>query len=459
MRITRSNRKHIVLVGGGFAGFNFLRKLFNNRYYDVTLVDKNNYNYFTPLLYQVATGFLEPAAISYPFRKLLAKKGIAFRMAELVRVDAEAGRLYLSDGGELHYDILVFATGSKTNFFGNKAIRRHSFSIKGIDDALYMRNELIKTLERASIEKDPQEKQKLLTMVIAGGGPTGVELAGMMAELKDCILWKDYPELKNDPVTIHLVEGSPNLLQAMSDKTHAAAYKALKRLGINLKLNARVSSYENDSVLLSDGELIKTKTLIWAAGVMISPLEGISTTGMGKGNRMVTDHFNRLREYDNIYAIGDISVQYTDSKYPNGHPLLAQPAIQQGKTLGKNLLLLAKGKEMRPFKYFDRGEMAIIGRKWAVADLFKHRLHIGGLAGLFAWLFIHLISLVNYNNKIRTLYSWLVAYLTHDQVLRMIFKSGEPWNEQEKEETRKKHAPLFTGDLPVNPLVDQLSKH
>jgi len=420
-----AKRKRIVLIGGGFAGFNFTRKLFNNTHYTVTLVDKNNYNYFTPLLYQVATSFLEPAAISYPFRKLLEKRNITFRMAKVLKVNTDEHILYLSDGGELHYDILVFAAGSTTNFFGNKSVQNYSFPIKDIGDALYMRNELIKTLEKASIEKDAQKKQMLLTIVIAGGGPTGVELAGMLAEFKNGILGTDYPELRRDPMTIYLIEGESYLLPPMSMKTHREAYRALEELGIIVKLNTRVNYYEHDHVLLSDGVVIKTKTLIWAAGVTATRFEGIASTSTGRGNRMITDHFNRVKGYNNIYAIGDISIQYTDQAYPAGHPQLAQPAIQQGKTLAKNLLRLAKGKSMKPFKFFDRGDMAIIGRKWAVADLFKHRLHVGGLPGLLAWLFIHLVSLVNYNNKIRTLYSWFVAYLTHDQVLRMIFLSGK----------------------------------
>jgi NADH dehydrogenase len=443
--INNDKRKHLVVIGGGFAGFNFTCKLFNNKYYDVTLIDKNNYNYFTPLLYQVATGFLEPAAISYPFRKLLERKGITFRMAELLKVNTTENKLYLSDGSKLDYDILVFAAGSKTNFFGNKSLRRHSLSIKGIDDALYMRNELIKTFERASVGKDINGQRKLLTIVIAGGGATGVELAGIMAELKNGILKMEYPELRSDLMTIYLIEGSAYLLPAMSKKTHQEAYQALEESGIIVKLHTRVKSYGNDSVLLSDGTVIETKTLIWAAGVTVNKFEGISADSIGRGNRMLTNHFNRLIGYNNIYAIGDNSIQYTDTAYPNGHPQLAQPAIQQGKTLAKNLLRLAKGKTMRPFKYFNRGDMAIIGRKWAVADLFKHRLHIGGLAGLLAWLFIHLVSLVNYNNKIRTLYSWLIAYLTHDQVLRMIFLPGNRESEYEPDEneTKKTKATLL----------------
>lgn len=418
-----SKSRRLVVVGGGFAGFNFLSRLSGTHYYDVTLVDKNNYNYFTPLLYQVATSFLEPAAISYPYRKLFEKKNIAFRMAEVLDVNTEENYLYLQDGEKLYYDILVFAAGSQTNFFGHDDLSTRAVPLKDVADALYMRNALIQTLEKASVEKDPVERQKLLTIVIAGGGPTGVELAGMMAEFKHVILPMDYPELNDCPMTIYLIEGEPCLLPPMSVKTHEEAYKTLKKLGVVIQLNTRVTRYTADQILLSDGHVIRAKTLIWTAGVIVQPFGGIAQASIGRGGRMITDQFNRVKGYEHIYAIGDMSIQYTDDVYPHGHPQLAQPAIQQGKRLAKNLLRSAKGKPMKPFTYFDRGEMAIIGRKWAVADLFKHRVHIGGLWGLFAWLFIHLISLVNYNNKIRTLYSWLVAYLTHDQVLRMIFKS------------------------------------
>jgi len=428
METNQTTKKQVVVIGGGFAGLNFVQHLFHNQYYNVTVVDKNNYNYFTPLLYQVATSFLEPSSISYPFRKLFKKKGIAFRMAALLRVDTAANKLYLSDGGELHYDVLVFAAGSKTNFFGNDALRHSTFSLKGIDDALYMRNELIKTLERAVIEQDPIEKKRLLTIVIAGGGPTGVEVAGMLAEMRKYILGHDYPELKNTPTEIHVIDGAANLLAPMSDKTHKEAYRELEKLGVLVKLNTQVKSYENDQVHLSDGTIIETKSLIWAAGVIANTFEGISDQSIGKGRRMITDAFNRVQGYENVYAIGDISIQFTDSAYPNGHPQLAQPAIQQGKSLAKNLLRMAKGRPLKPFKYFDRGDMAIIGRQFAVADLFKHKVHLGGLLGLLSWLFIHLVSLVNYNNRIKTLYNWAVAYTTRDQALRMIFRSGNREN-------------------------------
>lgn len=423
-----SGKKHIVVIGGGFAGLNFVKQLYRNGFFDITVVDRNNYNYFTPLLYQVATSFLEPSSISYPFRRLFRNKNVAFRMATVLDVDTASRKLHLGDGSELTYDILVFAAGSRTNFFGNENIRHQSYSLKGIDDALYLRNELLKNLERASLEKDPDEQRRMLTVVIAGGGPTGVEVAGMLAETKKYILGNDYPSLAQAPVNIHVIDGAPNLLAPMSAKTHAAAFNALQKLGVQVKLNTQVKDYHNGRVQLSDGTSIEAGTLIWAAGVIANSFNGIAAESMGRGKRMITDAFNKVKGYGDIYAIGDISIQFTDALYPEGHPQVAQPAIQQGKTLAKNLLRIAKGKPLKPFKYFDRGDMAIIGRQFAVADLFKHKLHLGGLIGLLGWLFIHVMSLVNYNNKIKTLYNWAVAYATRDQALRLIFRPGNREN-------------------------------
>ncbi|SEV95589.1 NADH dehydrogenase [Chitinophaga sp. YR573] len=413
----------IIIVGGGFAGLNVARQLFKNKNYEVTLVDKNNYNYFTPLLYQVATGFLDPSSISYPFRKLFRNKGIKFRLAEVIKVDPARQTLYLNDG-ELTYDHLVFAAGAKTNFFGNEGIREKAISLKGIDDALYMRNELIKTMEKAAIEKDPAERKKFMTIVITGGGPTGVEVAGMLAEMRKHILEKDYPELKRAEGEIYIVDGHPFLLAPMSDKTHEGTYKALTQLRVRIKLSTHVESFENDQIKFSDGEVIEAKTLIWAAGITAHTFEGIPVGSLGAGKRMITDVYNQVKGLRNIYAIGDISIQETDPVYPQGHPQVAQVAIQQGYRLAKNLLAMAKNKPLKPFKYFDRGDMAIVGRHHAVADLFKHKVHLNGFLGLMSWLFIHLISLVNYNNKIKTFYHWAVAYTTKDQALRMIFRAG-----------------------------------
>jgi len=417
----KESKKNIVVVGGGFAGLKFVQQMFNNKYYDVTLVDKNNYNSFTPLLYQVATGFLDASSISYPFRKLFRDKGIHFRLAELVRVDTVHQVVYL-DQGEIKYDHLVFAAGARANFFGNESVRENAIPLKGIEDALFMRNELIRTVERAAIESDPAERRKLLTVVVAGGGPTGVEVAGMLAEMKNHIIEKDYPELKGANGQILVVDGNPVLLAPMSKKTHKETYDALINLGVKIKLNTRVLSFTDDRVSFSDGEAVETKTLIWCAGIIAHTFDGIPVNSLGIGNRMKTDGFNRVQGLVNVYAIGDISIQQTDDLYPAGHPQLAQPAIQQGRTLAKNLLTLAKGKIPTPFKYFDRGDMAIVGRHHAVADLFKHKVHLSGFLGLLGWLFIHLISLVNYDNKIKTLYGWIIAYLTKDQALRMLFK-------------------------------------
>lgn len=414
--------KKIVIVGGGFAGLNLARQLFKSKHYEVTLVDKNNYNYFTPLLYQVATSFLEPSSISYPFRKILRNKKINFRMGEVMKVDPEK-KTVLLDNGELSYDHLVFAAGAKTNFYGIESVERNSISIKGVDDALRMRNTLLKTIEKTVLSTDTAEKEKLLTIVVAGGGPTGVEVAGMLAEMKKFIFAKDYPELKDIPQKIYIVDGGPYLLAPMSDKTHQETFDALTALGVEVKLNAHVADYTDGVVSFNNGSKIEAGTLMWAAGIIAHTFEGIPQTSIGPGRRMITDEFNRVKDMENVWAIGDICLQQTDPVYPKGHPQLAQVAIQQGRSVAKNFLAIERGKPVKPFKYFDRGEMAIVGRHNAVVDLFKHKVHLRGFAALFIWLFIHLVSLVNYNNKIRTLYNWAVAYLTRDQALRMIFRS------------------------------------
>lgn len=415
--------KKIVVIGGGFAGVNFAQNVAKNKNYQVTLVDKNNYNYFPPLLYQVSTSFLEPSSISYPFRKLFRKDKIRFRLGEPVKIDPATQTVYLKDG-ELDYDYLVFASGAKTNFFGNQNIEKNAIPMKTIDDGLRMRNALLQTLEEAAITKDPAERKKLLTIVVAGGGPTGVEVSGMLAEMKNYIFAKDYPELVNKPGGIYIVDGSPNLLGAMSDKTHKEAYKVLTNLGVKVKLNLHVNDYVDGKIMLSNGEVIESNTLIWAAGITANTFDGIPLTSLGVGRRMITDEHNKVQGLEKIYAIGDACILTTDADYPKGHPQIAQVAIQQGKNLANNFIAMAKGQPLRAFKYFDKGDMAIIGRNKAVVDLFKHKVHFRGVIALFMWLFIHLISLVNYRNKLRTLYNWAVAYISRDQSFRMIFKSG-----------------------------------
>ncbi len=417
-------KKRIVVVGGGFAGLNFAQHLYNSDRYHLILVDRNNYNYFTPLLYQVATSFLEPSSISYPFRKLFRGKNIQFRLAEVENVDLATKTLQLDDG-TLTYDYLVFACGAHTNFYGIESVRQNAISLKNIDDALVMRNELIKTMEKAALEKDPAERRRLLTFVIAGGGPTGVELAGMLAEMRDFIRTRDYPELKRTEGDIYLVDGGNALLAPMSEKTHQETYKIFEKLGVKVLLEKRVTDYKDGIVTFKSGETIEARTLIWAAGIIANTFEGIPKESLGPANRMITDAFGQVKGLQDVFAVGDISIQFADPAYPNGHPQLAQYAIQTGKNLARNFKLQAKGKPLKPFKYFDRGEMAVIGRNRAVADLLKHRLHFSGFLALMSWLFIHLVSLVNYNNKIKTFYNWAVAYLTRDNALRMIFRSPE----------------------------------
>lgn len=416
------NKSRVVVVGGGFSGLNFIRHLSASAF-EVTLLDKNNFNYFTPLLYQVATGFLEPSSISYPLRKLVNARGFNFRQGELLSIDSANNKIKLKDGDELEYDHLVIAAGTKTNFFGNAGLHERAFELKEISDALAMRNAFIRVLERASVETDPETRKRLLTIVIAGGGPTGVEVAGMLAEMNQRIVGSDYPELNDERLVIHVVDGAPYLLAPMSGKSQRAAFDILTRLGVQVHLNELVKLYDDETVYLSSGQRIDASTLIWSAGVVAQSFEGIAPEAVGKGRRLHTDAFNKVFGHDNIYAIGDIGIQFTDPVYPKGHPQLAQPAIQQGKTLARNLNALAKGKKTKPFRYFDRGDMAIIGKSYAVADLFKHKLHLGGLLGLLAWLFIHVISLVNYNNKVKTLYNWAIAYLTSNPSLRMSFQA------------------------------------
>lgn len=420
-------RKTIVIIGGGFAGINVALTLAKKEDFHVILVDRNNYNFFPPLLYQVATGFLEVSNISYPFRKLFQKyDNVNFRLGELQRVVPEANKVILSTG-ELSYDYLVLATGTESNYFGIENIKRNGIPMKTLNDATNMRNFLLLKMEEATIEKDEIEKKKLTTIVIAGGGPTGVEIAGMLSEMRKNIFRKDYPELAGYKGAIYLVDGGSKVLAPMSEVAQKYTYDTLVKMGVNVKLNKQVKDYANDTVVFADGETIQTKILIWAAGVTASIFEGIPATSYGKGKRLLVDEFNKVAGTANIFAIGDTCFQTTDKNFPNGHPQLAQVAIQQGKNLAKNFIRLAKNESPVPFTYNDRGSMAIIGTTKAVADIPKPNLHFKGFIAWFMWLFIHLVSLINYRNQLRTLYNWMAAFLTKDQSLRMIIR---PANKQ-----------------------------
>ena len=415
-------QKRIVIIGGGFAGINLSLELGKNKHYQVTLVDKNNYNFFPPLIYQVATAYLEPSSISYPIRKLFrSKDNLHFRLGELQKVIPESKQIVLSNG-TLDYDMLVFATGAETNYFGMENVRKHAIPMKTLSDAIQMRNRLLTHFEEATISKDKEEVRKMLTIVVAGGGPTGVEISGMFAEMRYRIMHKDYPELKNTGAQIYLVDGGAALLKPMSKKSQEHTLESLTKLGVKVILNSHVSDFANDQVIFSDGTQIATKNLIWAAGVSAMRFDGIPLTSYGRGKRLTVDAYHQIEGLPDIYAIGDTCIQSGDPGYPEGHPQVAQVAIQQGVSLAANFKRLAENKALRPFVYSDRGSMAIIGSNKAVVDLPKPKIHLRGFIAWCAWLFIHLLSLISYRNRINTLYHWTVAYFSKDQSLRMIIR-------------------------------------
>jgi NADH dehydrogenase len=412
----------IVIIGGGFAGINLAKELTNHNGIEVTLVDKNNYNFFPPLIYQVATGFLEPSSISYPFRKFFAgKKNLQFRLGELQKVIPAENKIILNNG-ELHYDHLVFATGAETSYFGMENVKKNAIPMKTLNDAIEMRNALLKNLEKAAICKDIHERRKHLTIVVVGGGPTGVEVSGMFAEMRKNILLKEYPELQTSASNIYLVDGGDALLSPMSLESQADTLEAVTQLGVVVKLNTRVVDYKDDTVFFADGKTIQTKNLIWAAGVSAREFEGIPAESYGRGKRMATDAFNKVNATNNIYAIGDTCIQLNDVDFPGGHPQVAQVAIQQGINLAENFKRMVQNKPLKPFKYNDKGSMAIIGKNKAVVDLPKPKMHFNGFLAWMIWLFVHLMSLITYRNRLNTFYHWMIAYFSKDQSLRMIIR-------------------------------------
>ncbi|AWG26356.1 NAD(P)/FAD-dependent oxidoreductase [Flavobacterium kingsejongi] len=412
----------LVIIGGGFAGVNLAKELANYKDIQITLVDKNNYNFFPPLIYQVATAFLEPSSISYPFRKLFhGKKNIQFRLGDLRSVNMAENKVILNNG-ELSYDYLVFATGAETNYFGMENVKKNAIPMKTLNDAIVMRNKMLQRMEKASICKDSKERRKLLNIVVAGGGPTGVELSGMFAEMRNGIVRKEYPELTTTIANIYLVDGQSAVLSPMSEKSQKNTYKALTDLGVIIKLNTQVKDYVDDTVYFSNGESIQTKNLIWTAGVGARTFEGIPEESYGRAKRMTVDAYNKLVNTTNVYSIGDTCIQNSDPKFPNGHPQVAQVAIQQGLNLAKNFKAMLQNKPLTPFLYKDKGSMAIIGKNKAVVDLPKPKMHFKGFFAWMIWLFIHLISLITFRNKIRTFINWMVAYLAKDQSLRMIIR-------------------------------------
>lgn len=414
--IADTDKKRVVIIGGGFGGLKLANRL-KSSHFQVVLIDKNNYHQFPPLLYQVASSGLESSSISFPFRKIFQKRDdFYFRLAEVEAVIREKN-LIRTTIGELRYDYLVIASGTVTNFFDNEVIQQKALPMKTIEEALILRNTLLTHFEKATVCTDPVEKQALMNIVIVGGGATGVEVSGVLAEMKHFVLPKDYPDLKQSEMNIYLVEGSPKLLSAMSEEASENARRFLEKMGVTVMLQKKVVDYKDDKAILDDGSFITTKTVVWVSGVTATRFEQISNDELGRGGRILVDEYNRLTGSPNVFAIGDVCLQ-TEKDYPNGHPQVAQVAIQQGKLLAANLKRIENGQPLKTFHYKDLGTLATVGRNKAVADLHKVKLH--GFIAWLVWMGVHLRSILGVKNKIMVLIEWIWSYFTYDQSIRLI---------------------------------------
>lgn len=414
----------IVIVGAGFGGLRLARKLNNKPGFEVVLVDRFNYHQFQPLFYQVATAGLDASNISFPLRKVFQKsKNVRIRLAELKEVVPSQNKI-ITDQEEINYDALVLATGADTNFFGNTQIAGNAFPMKSTVEALQLRYRLLQNFEKALTVTSETELQRLMNIVVVGGGPTGVEVSGALAEMKKYVLPKDYPELDFSKMNIYLLEGADKTLGTMSEKSSLQSQKYLERLGVKVMTNAFVKEYDGTSVFLNKGEQINTATMIWAAGIKGNIPNGVDKGLVAKGNRITTDRYCRINGYNNIYAIGDLAYMET-SKYPNGHPQVAPVAMQQADLLAGNFKLIERKSnpdKQYAFEYRDKGSMATVGRNLAVVDIPKPKLHFGGLMAWMIWMGLHLMLILGVKNRFFVFCNWLYNYITYDQNLRLIFK-------------------------------------
>ncbi|MCY1478362.1 NADH dehydrogenase [compost metagenome] len=419
MNIPQSNLPRIVILGGGFAGIALAKKL-KNKPVQVVLLDKHNYHTFQPLLYQVATGGLEAGSIAYPIRKVVHEyKNFYFRLCHVNEINTKSNKV-IADIGELQYDYLVIATGSKTNYFGNKEIERNSIAMKTIPQSLNIRSLILENFEQALLTDDVNERNALINFVLVGGGPTGVELAGALAEMKNAILQKDYPDLDISKMQINLIQSGDRILNTMSEKSSEAAEKYLKKLGVNVLKNMRVTSYDGRTISTNTGVSFETATLIWTAGVQGAIVNGLPASSLvEKVERIKVNEYNQVAGYSTIFAVGDIAMMASE-EYPQGHPMMAQPALQQGKLLGENIIRLIQKEEMKPFNYNDKGSMATIGRNKAVVDLPHYHFH--GVFAWFVWMFVHLFSLIGFKNKAVVFMNWLYNYIRFDREGRLIVR-------------------------------------
>ena len=410
-------RKKIILIGGGFAGLHLAQQL-NKSAFDVLLIDKQNHHQFQPLYYQVASARLEPSNISFPFRKIFQKSNnIQIRLAEVTKIVAADDKIETSIG-DFNYDYLVIATGCKTNFFGNEQISNHALSMKTTEEAIEIRNTILLNFEKYISAKD-HEKEALLNIVLVGAGPTGVELAGAFSEMKKNILPRDYPHIDFSKLNVILLDGSKNTLNSMSEESKKASRKYLEELGVIIRTETVVTNYDGVTATLNTGETIQTNNLIWAAGVTGNIIEGISNEQIIR-NRYKVDRYNKILGTQNIYAIGDIAYMETPL-YPNGHPQLANVAINQGKNLASNFLNQLKGKAQKEYEYKDLGSMATIGKYRAVVDL--PFVKFQGFFAWYVWMFLHLMLILSVRNKLSIFFNWAWSYLTKDSSLRLILKS------------------------------------
>ena len=413
-------KKRIVIIGSGFAGLTLARELAKSDY-QIVLIDKNNYHQFQPLFYQVAMAGLEPSNIVFPLRKVFQKnKNVLIRVTKVHSVDPKSREIH-TDIGILHYDFLVLAIGADTNWYGNERVRANAIPMKSVSEALYLRNKIFEDYERAVTADNYDQRQRYLDIVIVGGGPTGVEVAGSLAEMKQHIIPKDYIDLDRNEINIHLIHGASRLLNTMSEQASAAAEKFLEELGVQLSLDTLVTDFDGEMVHINDGSAIRADKVIWAAGITCNTIEGLPEASKVNGNRLKVNGFNQVEGVESIFAIGDLAWQ-TEAAYPKGHPQVAQVAIQQARCLASNFRRLEKKKPMTPFHYRDLGSMATIGRNRAVVDLPFWRFQ-GAFAWL-VWLFVHLFSILGTKNKLFIFLNWVWNYFTYDQSLRLVIK---PW--------------------------------
>ena len=416
--IKNSSKKKIVIIGAGFGGLS-IAKSFKNKPIEVLLIDQNNYHNFQPLMYQIATGGLEPYSIAYPVRRIFRDyKNVTFRMAKVKSVDTTKKKIKTTIG-LLEYDFLIIATGSKNNFFNFDAIKKTLLPLKSIPEALNLRSFIFQNLEKSLSKQNKESIEEILNIAIVGGGPAGIELAGALAEMKRHVIPKDFPDLDTSKLSINLYQSSSKLLNAMSDESSKKSLEYLKQLGINVKLNARVTNYDGDVLTIKDGATFKTDTVIWTAGVIGAPISGLPENSIIGGNRISVDKFNSVLHTESIYAIGDVAACIS-AENPKGLPMLAPVAKQQGKLLAKNILKLINGKEMEPFEYIDRGTMATIGRRKAVVDLPKWKFQ--GTFAWLVWMFVHIMSLVGFRNKLVAFFDWMANYFTYDRPLGLIIR-------------------------------------